>query len=116
MNSYSFKYIEQSIRNGELEALEGYAVGPPEGTVRNVGSIIQPARSGRTKFTKEDDQELWGWVASADQNGGATSGNELYKQLETKVSDHRVFLAGSKPMSIERRTPDIPGNHGEIVG
>ncbi|KAL9610397.1 MAG: hypothetical protein Q9167_004907 [Letrouitia subvulpina] len=95
--TYSFKYIEQSIRNGELENLEDYAVGPPEGTVRSVGSIIQPARSGRTKFTKEDDQELWGWVAGAEYKGGATSGNELYKQLETKGQPQPTFPSTDAP-------------------
>ncbi|KAL8875277.1 MAG: hypothetical protein Q9192_009075, partial [Flavoplaca navasiana] len=52
------------------------------------GSVIQPTKSGRTKFTTEDDQQLINWVRDFEQRGGATSGNEIYKQLEAKNSRH----------------------------
>lgn len=73
------------MRNGALEELENYAVGPPVGTIRAVGSRSQPVKSGRTKFTAQDDHELLHWVRTFEQRGGATSGNEIYKQLEAKV-------------------------------
>ncbi|KAL8860483.1 MAG: hypothetical protein Q9178_003142 [Gyalolechia marmorata] len=86
-------YIEASVRNGALEDLEKYAVGPPVGTIRAVGSVIQPAKSGRTKFTTEDDHELIDWVTRVEQTGGSTSGNEIYKQLEAKVrGEHHRYL------------------------
>ncbi|KAL9000670.1 MAG: hypothetical protein Q9169_000706 [Polycauliona sp. 2 TL-2023] len=84
----SLQYIEESVRNGALEDLEKYAVGPPVGTIRAVGSIIQPAKSGRTKFTAEDDRQLVNWVRAFEKRGGATSGNEIYKQLESKNPRH----------------------------
>ncbi|KAL8771845.1 MAG: hypothetical protein Q9209_002783 [Squamulea sp. 1 TL-2023] len=86
--TYSYQYIEDSVRNGALEDLEQYAVGPPVGTIRAVGSVIQPAKSGRTKFTSDDDHQLVNWVNGIEQRGGATSGNEIYKQLEAKNPRH----------------------------
>ncbi|KAL8850765.1 MAG: hypothetical protein Q9221_004333 [Calogaya cf. arnoldii] len=86
--TYSYQYIEDSVRNGALEDLEKHAVGLPVGTIRAVGSVIQPAKSSRTKFTAQDDQQLVSWVRTFEQRGGATSGNEIYKQLEAKNPRH----------------------------
>lgn len=86
LDSYSYQYIENSVRNGALEELETHAVGPPAGSLRTVGSTVQPPRSSRTKFTDEDDRLLASWVISFEQRGGATAGNEIYKQLEVKVT------------------------------
>lgn len=88
---YSYRYIEVSVRNGALEDLEKHAVGPPAGSVRAVGSTIQPAKSSRTKFTSDDDRILVNWVVGIEQSGGATSGNEIYKQLEAKVRRHWCY-------------------------
>lgn len=85
-DSYSFTFIERSIRNGVLEDLEDHKVGPPAGTIRSIGSVIQPAKSSRIKYTQDDDRILWHWVHSHTQRGGGTEGNEIYKQLETQVS------------------------------
>ncbi|KAL8762086.1 MAG: hypothetical protein Q9184_001858 [Pyrenodesmia sp. 2 TL-2023] len=86
--TYSYTYIEASVRNGMLEDLEKHAVGPPVGTLRQVGSTIQPPKSSRTKFTSDDDHVLVNWVVGIEQSGGATSGNEIYKQLEAKNPRH----------------------------
>ncbi|KAL9576615.1 MAG: hypothetical protein Q9212_006956, partial [Teloschistes hypoglaucus] len=87
-DTYSYRYIELSIRNGELEDLGQHAVGPPLGTARTSGSTVHPPKSSRTKFTKEDDDFVKRWVIGAKRQGGQTSGNELYKQLEAKNSRH----------------------------
>ncbi|SLM36990.1 TRF2-interacting telomeric protein/Rap1, C-terminal [Lasallia pustulata] len=86
--TYSYKFIEQSIRNGHLESLEDYAVGPPAGTTRTVGSITWPPKGRRTAFTAEDDRFLSDWVTAHQEEGGKTAGNEIYKQLEQKNSRH----------------------------
>ncbi|KAL8738290.1 MAG: hypothetical protein Q9181_000879 [Wetmoreana brouardii] len=86
--AYSYQFIEFSVRNGRLEDLEQHAVGPPAGTIRPAGSTIQPSKSGRTKFTDEDDRLLANWIIGMERSGGATSGNEIYKQLEAKNSRH----------------------------
>lgn len=83
--SHSFTFIEKSIRNGLLENLEDHVVGPAPGTVRSVGSSIQPSKATRSKYTEEDDCVLWQWVHSHTQKGGGTDGNEIYKQLEAHV-------------------------------
>ncbi|KAL8722290.1 MAG: hypothetical protein Q9225_001195 [Loekoesia sp. 1 TL-2023] len=92
-SQYSYQYIEFSVRYGALEDLERHAVGPPIGTVRTVGSTLQPPKSARTKFTPEDDRVLVNWVHGIEQGGGATSGNEIYKQLEAKV--RRYLISGT---------------------
>lgn len=86
--SYSFTFIEKSIRNGVLERLEDHIVGPAPGTVRSIGSTIQPSKGTRSKYTEEDDCVLWQWVNSHTQKGGGTDGNEIYKQLEAQVRFH----------------------------
>lgn len=83
--SYSYRYIENSVRNGELEDLKDHRLGAPEGTVKSVGSTIQPPKSSRNKYTQDDDRILWNWVNETPQKGGGTDGNEIYKQLEAKV-------------------------------
>lgn len=83
--SYSFAFIEKSIRNGVLERLEDHVVGPAPGTVRSIGSTLQASKGIRSKFTEDDDCVLWQWVHSHTQKGGGTDGNEIYKQLEAHV-------------------------------
>lgn len=61
-------------------------MGPPEGSIRSVGSTTRPARTRRVDFTEEDDRILWKWVHDNPQKGGGTDGNEIYKQLEAIVS------------------------------
>ena len=82
---HSYTFIESSIRNGVLEDPANHRVGPAEGTARTIGSVIQPAKSSRNKFTAADDRILWDWVNSNPQKGGGTDGNDIYKQLEAKV-------------------------------
>ncbi|KAL8941507.1 MAG: hypothetical protein Q9216_002189 [Gyalolechia sp. 2 TL-2023] len=115
---YSYRYIEDSVRNGALEALEEHAVGPSKGTVRTAGSTMQPPRLARTKFTPEDDQILANWVHEHKRNGGATSGNEIYKQLEAKYPRHpwqswrdrwvKYSKSLPHPTSIPQNAPPTP--------
>ena len=82
---HSYTFIERSIRNGVLEDLDDHKVGPPEGNIRSIGSVAQPAKGTRNKYTEADDRILRSWVNDNRQKGGGTDGNEIYKQLETKV-------------------------------
>lgn len=83
--SYSYTYVEKSIRNGQLEDLNDHAAGPPVGAIRTVGSTTILAKGTRRTFTEDDDQTLWDWVTSCERKGGRISGNEIYKQLEEVV-------------------------------
>lgn len=86
--SHSYTFIEKSLRNGILEDLDDHRVGPPEGHIRSIGSVVQPAKVTRNKYTEEDDRILWNWVNDNPQKGGGTDGNEIYKQLEKKYPQH----------------------------
>lgn len=86
---HSYTFIEKSIRNGVLEDLDDHKVGPPEGNIRSIGSIVQPPKGTRNKYTEADDRILWKWVNDHPQQGGGTDGNEIYKQLEKKVRGGR---------------------------
>ncbi|KAI4125849.1 MAG: hypothetical protein LQ347_005213, partial [Umbilicaria vellea] len=86
--TYSYKFVELSIRNRQLEDLEDHTVGPPAGTARTIGSITRPAKGTRTAFTAEDDRVLFDWITASEQAGGKTAGNEIYKQLEQTNSRH----------------------------
>lgn len=82
--SYSWLWIENSVKNGFLEDKEGYLVGRPAGTSRPVGSA-EPTKSTRTPFTAEDDLILTKWVLAAEKRGESTKGNVLYEKLAKQV-------------------------------
>ncbi|KAJ9667273.1 hypothetical protein H2201_002474 [Coniosporium apollinis] len=83
----SYRFIEQSIKEGRLEDPETHLVGQPVGTVRAVGSV-QPKKGGRTPYTQADDLELYRWVKGCERQGCSVLGNEIYKQLEEKNPRH----------------------------
>ncbi|KAH8816099.1 TRF2-interacting telomeric protein/Rap1 C terminal domain-containing protein [Xylogone sp. PMI_703] len=85
--SISWTFIEQSLKNGELEDPDYHPAGPPEGTVRPLRSS-RPAKNTRTRFTAADDRILRQWVEAAGRRGLPTSGNEIYQQLEVKHPNH----------------------------
>lgn len=76
--STSWRFIEESVKNGQLEDKDEYPAGPQ--------GVIRPATTmSRTAFSAEDDQELWKCVTEAEQNGGSLSGNKIYKDLAAIV-------------------------------
>lgn len=85
VGSISWKWIEESVKNGRLEDIENYRAGPAEPQIREVGSG-QPTRKGRVKFTAEDDRILAEWCTRAERKGLLLRGNEVYKQLALKVA------------------------------
>lgn len=98
MGSYSWRWIEDSIKNGRLVELESHRIGPALGSVRPVGSGSSiPTRIGRTPFTPEDDRILMNWVTRAERSGAAIKGNKLYEDLARAVRSHfqRTFTMTS---------------------
>ncbi|KAG9240121.1 TRF2-interacting telomeric protein/Rap1 C terminal domain-containing protein [Calycina marina] len=87
VGAISWRFIEQSVKRGELEDLEHHRVRQVEESIRPVGSN-KPAKTTRTHFTAEDDQILMRWVLKAERDGLATMGNDIYQQLERKNSRH----------------------------
>lgn len=82
----SWRFIEESVKNGELQDIENHRAGPAQRTVRDVGSK-NPTRQGRIPFTAEDDRVLTQWVTRAERRGVKTLGNVLFQELEQRV-DH----------------------------
>lgn len=80
---YSYKYVEKSIQNGQLEDLEAHRAGK---THRPVGAHRIPSRTRRIPYTLADDQILWDWLEPYEQRGDQVSGNLIYQHLEKEVS------------------------------
>ncbi|EPE25386.1 ARID-like protein [Glarea lozoyensis ATCC 20868] len=85
--SISWKWVEQSVKKGELQDVDEYPAGPAEGTVRSAGSTVPP-KSTRTPFTTADDKFLSDWVMAAQRKGAPIKGNEVYIQLALKNPRH----------------------------
>ncbi|KAK6073865.1 transcription factor [Seiridium cupressi] len=84
--SYSWKWIEDSVKSGKLLDKKDFLIGTPGNETRPVGSVQQ--KSTRTPFTKADDLLLGRFVTKYEREGIAVSGNVIYKQLEAKYPHH----------------------------
>ncbi|KUJ12511.1 uncharacterized protein LY89DRAFT_652986 [Mollisia scopiformis] len=87
VGSISWTFIEASLKKGELVNPEEHSAGPATATIRPVGSS-QPAKTGRTKFTAEDDRILMNWCAKAERQGQSLRGNIIFQQLEAVNNRH----------------------------
>lgn len=91
VGSYSWQWIETSVKNGFLEDKDDYLISTK---VRTVGSD-RPVKGRRTAFNAEDDFILTKWVMANERNGSlASSGQEMYKEFEKKASDPRQTKLG----------------------
>ncbi|KAJ4210610.1 hypothetical protein NW767_000883 [Fusarium falciforme] len=77
--SYSWKFIEDSVRNGIIQIKDKYRIGPDPDLPRPVGAK-HGAKTTRTPFTKDDDANLARWVLS--QRSQQQQGNAIYQQYE----------------------------------
>ncbi|KAE8151207.1 TRF2-interacting telomeric protein/Rap1 C terminal domain-containing protein [Aspergillus avenaceus] len=86
-DTYSYRYVEQSVRNGKLEDLEKHRAGPS--SARPVGATNIPTRSHRFPYTLNDDQILWDWMEPYELNLNApVSGNKIYQELAAEHPQH----------------------------
>lgn len=83
--SISYQFVTESIKEGRLRDPEDHRAGPPLGEAREAGAVHRPAKGRRASYTPEEDRLLYKWVREFVANGGAESGNEIYKQLAAKV-------------------------------
>lgn len=118
--SVSWKFIEASVKAGELKDAKLYPAGSSTHTPRAAGSG-QPTRQSRTPFTAEDDRILADWVLEAECIGAPTKGNELFKRLEEKVWLTCRSLIPAMPLYMYRtegiiRTIGILTNLGVTAG
>ncbi|OTB09324.1 hypothetical protein M426DRAFT_315892 [Hypoxylon sp. CI-4A] len=92
--SYSWKFIDDSIRKGSLQDRNDYLCTPalaPAPALTPVSASHDAAaiqKSGRTKYTEEDDSILKDWVLEMERNGEPTSGNAIYNELAAKYPHH----------------------------
>ncbi|GFF72246.1 hypothetical protein IFM53868_00766 [Aspergillus udagawae] len=86
-DTYSFKFVEDSVRRGELADLEAYRAGPS--APRPVGATHISTRAHKVAYSLQDDQLLWDWVQPYEKDPRAPiSGNLIYKQLAEKHPRH----------------------------
>lgn len=90
--SYSWKWIDFSVRNGRLEDKNDYLVGRPDGFSREVGSS-ERAKATRTPFSRQDDLILTKWVMQCEAEGSSVSGGDIYKKLEKKVNHPSIHTS-----------------------
>ena len=86
--TYSYRFIELSIRNGQVENIDDHAVGVSARVHRPVGSTVTAPKKSRNAFTDAEDQWLWDMIKPYVDNDGSWKGNEIYKQLESLDSRH----------------------------
>jgi hypothetical protein len=84
--SISYRFIEESLKEGEIQDPGNHTAGPPVGTARAASVGTRPTKGARAAYTAEEDRILYKWVRDCEGQGGLASGNEIYKQLEAKVS------------------------------
>lgn len=80
--SYSWKFIEDSVKNGIIQIKDRYRIGPDPDLPRPAGAN-HGAKTTRTPFTKDDDANLAKWVLS---QGSQHQGNAIYQKYEEIVS------------------------------
>ncbi|KAH6647838.1 Rap1 Myb domain-containing protein [Truncatella angustata] len=84
--SYSWKWIEDSVKGGKIMDKEDYLIGAPRHESRPAGSVQH--KSTRNSFTKQDDELLAKFVTRYEREGTAVLGNTIYKQFEAKYPHH----------------------------
>ncbi|KAL2274363.1 hypothetical protein FJTKL_03280 [Diaporthe vaccinii] len=83
-DSYSWQWIEYSVKNGFLQPKDDYRI---EG-VPAAGASAPAKGKQRVKFTKEDDEILARFVLNHERQGHATKGNVIFEDLYKKYNHH----------------------------
>lgn len=116
-DTYSYRYVEWSVKNGQLEDLEKHRAGPS--AARPVGATHIPTRSHRLPFTLEDDQHLWDYMADYEKDPNARiQGNRIYQELAAKnprhtyqsYRDRYLKRLRGRPRPGPMRKPDHPAS------
>lgn len=92
--AYSWKFIEDSVKEGIAQLKDRYAIGLDSTQARPVASGY-PVRPGRTEYTREDDAILAKWVLTREEKRG---GNNLYQGLEKIVSPSLLIYSLTPPV------------------
>ena len=84
-DSLSWKWIEESIKAGNLVDKEEWRAGPAGAVQQRAGALKRPARLGRNTYSKEDDVYAYRFVNHPDRKGMQEMGNKIYQQLAESV-------------------------------
>ena len=101
-NSYSYTFIDQSVRNGRIENKEDHLVQPPTEKLRSGVHINGSARTTRTPFTQADDECLKRFMVK--NRHRPRLGNVIFVELAALVSLIHLHLECRKLKSLERPT------------
>lgn len=83
-SSHSFKYVEESIRKGQVADLDAHRAGSSR--PRAMGASNIPKRRTKSVYTLEDDQLLYDFLYPFEQQENApVHGNKIYQLLERRV-------------------------------
>lgn len=105
--SYSWKFIEDSMKNGFIQVKDRYLIGLDPTLPRPVGGG-GGTKGTRTPFTPSEDAVLAKWVLSRSNR----SGNKIFQDLESVVSRFRTKAI---PHAHNCSIPGTLGSHGGIV-
>lgn len=86
--TYSYTFIDQSIRDGVLANKDQHRAGQARSVVRQPGDITQPTRRSKVAYTKEDDCLLHDWMTEHLNSGGADGGNKIYQAIAEQHPRH----------------------------
>ncbi|KAI1452073.1 TRF2-interacting telomeric protein/Rap1 C terminal domain-containing protein [Annulohypoxylon moriforme] len=84
--SYSYKWIEDSLKAGSLQTREDYLCAPA--SQPQLANSAVPRKSTRAAFTPEEDKILTEWVMKKEREGESVGGYQIYKELEAKHPTH----------------------------
>ncbi|KAK6193015.1 hypothetical protein LQW54_012899 [Pestalotiopsis sp. IQ-011] len=105
--SYSWKWIEDSVNNGQLLNRDEYAIKVPGSESRPRGAVQQ--KRTRTAYTKEDDIILAKFVTRKEKQKLPTLGNLIFQEFEAKprpeISDNEGSLS-PPPQATPVDTPE----------
>ncbi|KAI1088122.1 TRF2-interacting telomeric protein/Rap1 C terminal domain-containing protein [Rostrohypoxylon terebratum] len=79
-DSYSYKWIEDSVKAGTLQPRENYSCVS--------ASTAVPPKATRVAFTPEDDKILAEWVMKKREEGESLGGLKIYKELAAMHPQH----------------------------
>lgn len=88
VGTYSYTFIDQSIKDGVLADKEQHHAGQAPDVVRQPGDVTQPTRKGKVPYTKEEDCLLYDWLTKHLRSGGTDGGNAIYQEIANQYPRH----------------------------
>lgn len=118
--SVSWKFIDESIKRGELCNKDGFIINGQTSASRPVGST-QRTKATRNPFTQQEDSGFTQWILEQEHLGRPISGNEIYKEYAEQHPTHTwqswrdrwlktLALRNKMPAQQQAQQPDPPSS------